>query len=365
MREDDRMLDQPNGDSGSTEPPPDEGTIPLRPTPTADELDRAAGQCRLLAHVEALHAAIGDDGVVMTPAGHIPQRETQAFAQLLDLDDDIVGARSPADLPEFFAVLRLALAAGAVEATDAKLRARPEWLEAALRLRWKRLVDHLFEIGPATLRFGAVPPRPGDFAEIADDGCGRFFVMLWLTDRPVRLDELAELMAAAVALMEDELVLSTLSVEELRAICADRVRDLVRSLEDAGVVATDERGVLLTEGGAWLVEPWLHRAGFDVLDARRVTSMGSRQLLDAVAERGDSPQRIATMWAAGRPRDEAVEALVDEVLSRPEEERSLVGIELLDHLEEPRATEALERIAQHHPIASVAELAADRLQRRS
>lgn len=365
MREDGVMLDQPNGDSGSTGPPPDEGTIPLRPTPTADELDRAAGQCRLLAHVEALHAAIGDDAVGMTPAGHIPQRETKAFAELLDVDGDIAGARSPADLPEFFAVLRLAVAAGAVETTDTELRARPEWLEAPLRLRWKRLVNHLFEIGPATVRFGAVPPQPGDFAEIADDGCGRFFVMLWLTDRPVRLDELAELMAAAVALMEDEVVLSTLSVEELSAICADRVRDLVRSLEDAGVVATDERGVVLTEGGAWLVEPWLHEAGFDVLDARRVTSMGPRQLLDAVAERGDSPQRIGAMWAAGQPRDETVEALVEEVLARPEPDRSLVGVELLDHLEDSRAAGALERIARHHPVASVADRAADRLQRRS
>lgn len=154
----------------------------------------------LLRRVDALHAALGPEGVTLTKAGNPTLADGRRMVDEVGVPDDVAHLRSSADLRELFAVGQVAQLAGAVDVTGSRMRSVSGWTAQSPGDRWRKVVEGALSAGAATLRFGAVKPMPLQLAESADGAAFHFIAMLWMAEAPVPLTDFAEIFDEATFL---------------------------------------------------------------------------------------------------------------------------------------------------------------------
>jgi hypothetical protein len=348
-------LDGPDHtDAGDLELPP----LPLRAMPPPGVIDSLAADVPLLRKVDAFTGAIDLSGAKLTKAGNLTIADGRRLAAATGVGDRVEGIRSTTEMPELFAVAQVAQRAGAVEVAGDRLRPVEAWGKEPVAIRWQRVVDAAIEAGTSTLAFGASVPMPIQLAELADQMTIHVLAMLWLAGEPVPTNVFVDMMAEAADLDTPfgALVGSIVGPDHTRSVCRDRIDDVLATLGEAGVVVTDgDDRVALTEAGATLAAPTLREAGFGVLLPDEVTSLDAAGLIDALTERdGDDVAVAAQLWASGRSEGRAPQELVDELLTRPEPARVMVGFAVLQHLG-PDATDAIRGLTDS-PLAGHAWL---------
>jgi hypothetical protein len=343
-----------DGGVGETLTAPAFVPLPLRAFPSATGLDARAADVVLVRQVDALADALGTSGIKLTKAGNPTLADTRRLVAATGVGDKVDGIRSSAELSELFAVGRVAVEAGAVEVRGGRLRAVEGWAGEQAGARWQRVVDAVLDVGAASLQFGAVTPMPWELADLADEGAAHFLAVLWLAREPLPLDALVDMLESAANLDRRGQAAMVLGPETRRTICRDRMADVLVSFVAAGLVTVDDdEHALLTDAGARLVTPALVEAGFDVVQPEQLAGLDAGGLLDVLAERDETDVAVAvSAWADGRTRTAraAAEALVAELVARPEPVRLMVGFAVLDQIGEA-AVEAV-RAALDTPIAA-------------
>ncbi|MGH9137655.1 MAG: hypothetical protein ACRD0G_11495 [Acidimicrobiales bacterium] len=330
--------------------------LPVRPLPSVSELDAVADTVPLVRRVDALHAALGPDGVALTKAGNPKLADAGRLVAATGVGDRVEGIRSSAELPGLFALGRVAMHAGAIATPgDKRLVALEDWADRPAGERWQRVVDAVLEAGPATLRFGASVPIPLQLAELADQAAVHFLAMLWLAGEPAPTAAFVELLSGATDAELAPGVRHAFGRELRHRMCRDRAADVVATLSDAGVIAVDDDdddnndnddgNISLTDAGARLVAPTLREFGFGVLLPEEAAGLDAAELLDLLVDRdidADHDEIIAT-WTADRDPAGAANELVAELVAAPEPVRMLVGFGVLERIG-PAAVPALEEV---------------------
>lgn len=312
---------------------PDLPELPIRPLPAAGDLDRLAADVPLVRQIDALHAALGPDGIKLTKAGNPTLADGRRLVAATGVDDRTEGIRSSADLPRLFALGQIGRRAGALEIDGDRLRATATWATETSGTRWQRIVDAVLEEGPSELRFGAAMSMPQQLAHVADDGVYHFLALLWMAGGdPVPPAVYEELVAEASPHYLDPAQARTLPADARAETCRARVDDIVTVLAEAGVVTRTSDGILLTDSGARLVAPGLAEEGFDIVLPENLAALDAGELLDLVAERDDDPAAVTAIWTERHEPHRAADEIVAALLAKPEPARLLSGFALLEPL---------------------------------
>ncbi len=314
---------------GGPLPPPEAIALPVRPLPTDEELERAAEDVALLRRVDGLHHALGEDGIKLTKAGNPTVADGKRLAAVLGVDEGIDTIRSAAELPELFGVAQVAMRAGAVTHRNGRFVAVGRWAKQPPVDRWQRVVDAVFEVGPATLCFGAVEPAPAHLAAVADEGAVHFLAMLWLAGEPVPLEAFVETLEVASRMYPRSARIMALAPDVGRSVCESRVEDVFGSLSSAGLVHRTGDEVSLTTAAARLAVEVLEEEGFDLVGPDELRALDATLLLDLLEERGDEPGAVGAIWCVGRGAEAAAREVVAAMLADPAPTRMLVGYGVL------------------------------------
>ncbi len=318
------------GELDEVELPP----LPLRGTPGAEAIESLAGDVPLLRRVDAFAAALDQAGAKLTKAGNLTIADGRRLVAATGVGDRVDGVRSTTELPELFAVGQVAQRAGAVEVAGNRLRPADGWANEPAGVRWQRVVDAAVQAGAATLTFGARIPMPIQLADLADAMALHLLALLWIADEPVPTETFVDMMVEAASLdMPLRGAARLVGGDDTRSTCRARIDDVLATLGQAGVVATegDDR-VALADAAPFLTGPTLRDAGFGVLLPHDVAGLDAAALIDALTERGDDVATSAPVWASARTAGGAAHELVAELVARPEPARVMVGFSVLQHL---------------------------------
>jgi hypothetical protein len=321
-------LDTPGvGDPDDLELPP----LPFRAMPSPASVDAPTGDVPLLRKVDALVNALDAAGAKLTRAGNLALADGRRLVAATGVGDRVEGVRSTTELRELFAVAQVAQLAGATEVVGNMLRPVGAWADEPTGARWRRVVDAVLEAGAATLAFGAHVPLQAQLAELADQMAYHLLAILWGADEPIPVEMFVDMMDEAAHITAP---LGADGLDGVRAVCRNRLHDVVTTLGEAGVVATSGAGgVAFTEAGPLLVGPILREVGFGILFPGDLAGLDAAGLIDALTEReGDDLAAAAQAWASGRAAGDVPRELVAELVRRPEPARVMVGFSVLEHL---------------------------------
>ncbi len=273
-------------------------TLPFRLLPLEEELLAAAVHVPLLREVDALHAEVGLHGVAL--------REAQDRSA---------------------AVLKVALAAGAVEDDGSLVRAAAAWDELDPPARWALVTEAVFDVGVASL--ASPSPTTGDttWIDVADDIAIELVAVLWIPRTPISVDLLADTLHGMATKIAPDGAPPSRSAQ--RHVAAARVTEMLDTLAAVGIVRRSGDEIELLPAGARLVASLLEDVGAEVLYPEAVVEFTAGELLDAMVDRDDDAELLATCWAPPADRHRRAVELVNELAVTNEPDRLLHGIAIL------------------------------------
>lgn len=327
FEERDRIL----GLSDRPAPEPDLPLLPVLAIPSEAVLVALASEVPMLDAVERLHAAVGEAGIRLTKAGNPTVADGRRLADAVGVDADVRDIRSSAELPELFAIARVAQLVGALEIHGPRLRASPSWTERGVVARWRDVVSGTLDAGASTLHFGAYTPMPWQLAELADGLALHVLALLWLDGSELPVGAFVEVLQAA-QLDLDRSGSATASMLELGPIAERRIDEVIESLVAVGVVELSEGAARLTAAAPALVADALSDVGFDVLLPASLRELSAESFVDQFMERDDDPAIVMSIWAGDRDSAALAAELIATLLDRPEPARVLCGFVLLQEL---------------------------------
>lgn len=318
----------------SHQSPPDDQLplLPLRAVPLASELVALASNVPMLAAVDRLCVALGDAGIRLTKTGNPSVSDGRRLADAVGVDADIGDVRSSADLPELFAIARVAQLVGAIEIEGSRLRASPSWAAREVVAQWRDVVTAVLEAGASTLHFGSYTPMPMQLAGLADDLAFHFLAILWIDGGTVPMDLFVGALEDAAQLDLSKTLPRMPAGVDVAEIAGRRVGEVFESLVAVGVVEVVDGTARLTTAAPAVASDALRDFGFDARSPEDLRALPARSVIDEFMERDDDPAVVMSIWADARDDAKAAAELVDALLERPEPARVLCGFSLIQQL---------------------------------